>query len=292
MTIMTDLRKSSIRVLDIASQYWCERQMEYNYRYGQRITREMKNGREMHAELESETNIPIILQPRSYPDVLYKLLYTSYIALKTLNDSGKTREVQLYGSFGGYKIVGKMDQLEKIGGATVISEEKTRSNGNVPSEAQMLVQKIQIMLYKKLMDDIKYGHYGFSNFKIAYKTDTLVLSDEFKRQLLAMNVPSGMQNITTISREYFDLLKLASNTSETLQIRYINQFTGKEIKLFKFQYKNDEMDEIIKYVLKYWNGERVALAVPERERWKCNWCVFYGKECKTWWTQTEVQKVL
>ena len=36
--------------------------------------------------------------------------------------------------------------------------------------------------------------------------------------------------------------------------------------------------------MKYWNGERKSLPVPEKESWKCNYCVFFGKECKAWWS--------
>ena len=71
----------------------------------------------------------------------------------------------------------------------------------------------------------------------------------------------------------------------TLYIRYINQFTGEEIKQHKMEYKKEEMDGIIRYVLKYWNGERESARVPEQEQWKCNYCVFFGKECKVWWGQ-------
>lgn len=264
--------------------------MEYNYRYGQKITKEIKSGKVMHDELESEVNVPIILQPKSYSDALYKSIYTSFMALKSFEENKKTREVQLYGSIGGYNVVGKMDQLEHKDGTVVISEDKTRSSDKVPTEAQQLTQRIQVMMYKKLMDDLKEGQYGFDNFKVGYHTQELKITEEFKRQLTAMAVDASLQDVTSISKKYFDSIKKVARTSDTLHIRYINQFTGKEIKLYKFQYKKEEMDEIIKYVLKYWNGTRKAMPVPEEEKWKCNWCVFYGKECKEWWTES--QKVL
>jgi hypothetical protein len=68
-------------------------------------------------------------------------------------------------------------------------------------------------------------------------------------------------------------------------VRYIDQFTGKEIKSHKVAYDKNETDTILKYVLKYWNGERQSTPVPHSESWKCKFCVFYGKECKVWWDQ-------
>lgn len=264
--------------------------MEYNYKYGQQITKEIKKGKSIHDELESEVNVPIILQPKSYSDALYKSVYTSFMAIKALKENKKTREIQLYGSIGGYKVVGKMDQLEIKNDEVVILEDKTRQSDKIPSEAQQLVQKIQVMMYKKLMDDLREGLYGFENFRAGYHTNELKLSEEFKRQLSTMDVSSQLQDLTAIAQKYFESIKSVGKTSDTLQIRYINQFTGKEIKLYKFQYSSEEMSDIIKYALKYWNGTRKAAVVPESESWKCNWCVFYGKECKEYWHDS--QKVL
>lgn len=259
--------------------------MEYNYRYGQKITREIKSGKTIHEELENEVNVPIILQPKSYADAFYKKIYTSTEALKALKAKKKTREVQLYGSIGGYTIVGKIDQLEMKGNEVIISEDKTRANGNVPSQAQQLVHKIQVMVYKKLLDDVKSGSYGFNNFEIAYHIRSLQLTDEFKRQLDALNIARDMQEIPAISRKFFDELHSMGKVSDTLRIRYINQFTGDEIKSHTIDYRKEEMDGIIRYVLKYWNGERDSMPVPEDEQWKCKFCIFYGDKCKVWWKQ-------
>ena len=79
--------------------------MEFNYKYGKKITAAIKAGTSLHEELEGEVNVPIILQPTGYADFLYKSLYTSYMALLALKKNKKTREVQVYGSISGYKIV-------------------------------------------------------------------------------------------------------------------------------------------------------------------------------------------
>ncbi|MDE1871026.1 MAG: PD-(D/E)XK nuclease family protein [Candidatus Micrarchaeota archaeon] len=285
MSVLSELHKTNIRVSDIASQYWCERQMEYNYRYGQKITSEIKEGKTIHEELENEVNVPIILQPKSYADALYKRVYTSLVAIRALKDNKKTREIQLYGSIGGYTIVGKMDQLELKDGKVAISEDKTRANGNVPSDAQQLIHRIQLMVYRKLLGDLTEGHYGYSNFEVAYHVRALKLTDEFKRQLEAINVDRSLQEIQPMSVEFFNSIRSIGAISDTLYVRYINQFTGKSIKSQSFEYKEGEMDGIIRYILKYWNGERESMPVPENEKWKCRFCMFFGKECKVWWDQ-------
>jgi exonuclease V len=283
---MEELHKTSIRVSDIASQYWCERQMEYNYKYGKKmVTAALKEGRMLHEELEGEVNVPIILQPKNYPDFLYKSLYTSYMALDALKKNKKTREVQIYGSLMGYKVVGKIDQLDIKDDKVAILEDKTRSSDNVPSDGQKVTHKIQAMAYKKLTDDIMEGRYTSDNFIRAYHTSAMKLTEEFIRQLDALAISKELQSIDTVATRFFHGMKALGKTSDTLYIRYINQFTGKEITLYKFQYDEDEMQGIIKYVMKYWSGERKAMPVPEQEKWKCSYCVFYGKECKAWWQQ-------
>jgi len=262
--------------------------MEYNYKYGQKITAAMKSGKTIHEELESEINVPIILQPKSYPDALYKIVYTSVEALKALKEKKKTREVQVYGSIGGYTVVGKIDKLEIRDNRIVISEDKTRANGQIPSESQQLIHKIQLIMYKKMLDDLKWGYYGFGNFEVAYHINTLKLSEEFKRQLDALKIDSSRQSIPSIAKEFFSELRLMQDISNVMEVKYIDQFTGNEIKSHRVEYDKAETDQIIKFVLKYWNGERQALPVPENESWKCRFCVFFGKECTTWWKQKEL----
>ena len=285
MSVLNDLHKSSIRVSDIASQYWCERQLELNCKYGQKITKQIKEGKLMHEELESETNVPIVLQPKSYPDALYKGIYTSLMAIASLRENRKTREVQIYGSINGYKMVGKIDQLELKGGKVIVSEDKTRANGKMPSDAQQLVHKVQVMVYRKMLGDICDGKYTFENFNAAYNLKTMAITEEFGRQLDAMEVDKSFHNLQKVSKSFFSELAKVGPISNTLQIRYIDQFTGKEIKLYRFEYDANEMEGMIRYVLKYWNGERESMPVPEEEQWKCKWCVFFGKECKVWWKQ-------
>ncbi|MEM0149591.1 MAG: hypothetical protein QXW10_01705 [Candidatus Micrarchaeaceae archaeon] len=282
---MERLHKSSISITDIASQYWCEKQMELNYIYGKRISSAIRQGKALHEELEEQVNIPIILQPKGYPDALYRSLYTSYMAVRALKEKGKTREVNIYGSANGFKLVGKVDQLELKNNEMAVIEDKTRASDSIPTSAQQSVHKVQVMLYYKMIGDIKEGLYSFKNFNAAYKPERMELSPEFMRQLDAINVEKKLQGLAEIAGAYFEEMRATPPLSSSLVIRYINQFTGREIKVSKLKYDGAEMQGALTYVLKYWNGEREAMPVPKSEQWKCKFCVFYGKECKVWWPQ-------
>ena len=281
------LKKGSIRATDIAAQYWCERQMELQYIHGTRITAEIKKGAAMHEDLESEINtpIPIVLMPKSYADVMYKILYTSSEALETLFKNKKAREIQIYGAINGFPLVGKMDQLEIRDGEVFVWEDKTKTNDNLPNEPQLNTHKIQVMIYRKMVADIKDKLYTIGDFRKKYGIMTLIVTAEFSRQLDALQIPKSMQGVDAVAQRYFALLAKIEKLSETLHIRYINQFTGKEIKTYRFTYDEKEMQAAMEFVLKYWKGDRESLPVPEAEKWKCNYCSFFGKECKVWWQE-------
>ncbi len=282
------LKKQSIRATDVAAQYWCERQMEYQYIYGERITKEIKKGKEIHKEMEEETNVPIVLQSKTYDDYMYKVLYTSVVALETLLKNKKSREIMLYGMLNGFPFVGKMDMLEIKDGETLVWEDKTKANDNLPSEPQLLTHKIQVMLYKRMLDEIKGGRYTLEMFRKLFRTQALKISMEFARQLDALKIDMALQTVDSVAVRYFELMNQLPKIGEDLHIKYINQFTGKEIKLYRFKYDAKEIENTLDFVLKYWKGEREAMPVPESEKWKCNYCVFFGKECKQWWPQAKL----
>ncbi|MGC8649044.1 MAG: PD-(D/E)XK nuclease family protein [Candidatus Micrarchaeia archaeon] len=285
MNILKKLKKSNIRVTDIAAQFWCEKQMELGYIYGHKITAEIKKGKDIHEVLENETNIPIILMPKNYADALYKILYTSVLAIETLFENNKSREIQVYGAVDGFPLVGKVDMLELKDGAVILLEDKTKATDTLPNTPQLYTHKIQIMFYKKMLDELIQKKYTKEDYKRQYNIDKLVISDEFKRQLDALNVKKEDQNLDSIVTKYFSMFPKLGKIDDMLKIRYINQFTGNEIKTYKFLYDKNEVDNILKFILGYWKGEREALTVPESENWKCKYCGFYGKECTKWWPQ-------
>ncbi len=283
--VLNKLGKSSIRATDVAAQYWCERQMELNYTYGPKITKEIKKGRAMHEGMENEVNVPIVLMPKSYPDFLYKSLYTSTMALEALFKNGKAREIQIYGAISGFKLVGKVDLLELHDDEVTVVEDKTKANDNMPSEPQLLTHKVQVMLYRSILEELRSKRYSIEDFRKVYKPAFMRITPEFSRQLDALAIEKDMQSVDAIAVKLFDEFARIKRISDNLRIRYINQFTGKEIGVHRFVYNEDELNSMMEFSLKYWRGERESLPVPESEKWKCNYCAFFGKECKVWWPQ-------
>ena len=282
MGVLDRLNKSSIRVTDIASQYWCEKQMELRCLNGRKITKELRKGAVIHEDMANETNVQIDLQPRSYADFMYKTLYESYMAMDSLATQSRTREVSIFGALGSFRLVGKIDQLSIKNGALRIYEDKT-TRSKEPGLPAMAVARVQVLVYRKMLEEIKSGAYTMEDFRKATGTPRLKLTPEFERQLSAMRVSESLKSIPELERLYFKQLSSLPKFDDRLYIRYIDQFTGTTIKLYSFKYSREEVESIVSFAMGYWKGDRNALPVKYEERFKCNICEFFGKECKVWW---------
>ena len=263
MSVLSDLKKTGLSVSDIASAYWCERQMELNYRFGKKITAEIKAGRAVHEKLEEDVNVPIMLEPTTWPDKMFKMIYTSYLAVSGLQKRGKGREIQMYGSINGYRLSGRIDQLEMEGGKVVISDDKTRTGPSPPSDAQVLTNRIQMFIYRKMLDDARSGSYSYQNFSRAYQPEKMLMSDQFRRQLRMTGVDASLSSVEAVARAYFERLTKIPQPSDRLRVRYIDKTTGDEIRIYSFDYNPQETQEVIRYVLQFWNGERESAPVKE-----------------------------
>jgi exonuclease V len=284
--ILEKLGKKSISATDIASQFWCEKQMELNYLYGKRYTKEMAKGAEIHAELQAETYIPLAITPINYTDFLYKEFYENYLSLKGLKEKGVGREIRIYGSINGFKIIGKIDELRLEKGSVVVIENKTRETRYAINEAVVRPHKIQIMLYKRMLDDIIAKRYTHENFENTYLKGLKPLSDRFAEELKALGIARELQSIEGIYKKMFDEIYTMPKVSDELELVYIDRFTGERVETIRFKYNEEELNKLLIEAMRYWNGEVKARPVAEDEKWKCKFCRFYGKECRVWYNET------
>jgi len=284
--VLERLGKNSISATDIASQFWCEKQMELNYLYGKRYTKEMAKGTKIHEELQAETYVPLTVEPINYTDFLYKELYENYLALKGLKQKGVGREIRIFGSINGFKINGKIDELKLVNGKVVVIEVKTRETRYAINEAVVKPHRVQAMLYKHMLNEIVGKSYTHENFENAYLKGLKPLSERFLDQLKALGIESNLLSIESIYKKMFDEIYTLPPISDEFELHYIDRFTGEEVQRMKFKYNDEELKKILIYAMKYWNGEVKARPVSEEEKWKCRFCRFYGKECKVWYNGT------
>ncbi|MEM0094455.1 MAG: hypothetical protein QXF41_01650 [Candidatus Micrarchaeaceae archaeon] len=282
-SVMHKLGKNTISVSDIASQFWCERQMELNYMYGKRYTEAMATGSKIHAELEEVAHERLDAKPKSFLDSLYKSAYEDYFVIKKLREIGIGRELKIFGSVNGFALVGQIDELLLRNGKVTVVENKTVVAQSPPGEAFVKPHRVQVLVYIKMLDDIRNGRYTYNNFSASYELDKMNLSKEFSSRLRDLGLSEEIINIKNVFRRMFDSISQIPEVDESAEIHYIDKETHAQAYSVSVNYNKDEIRNILIYAMRYWNGEREAKPVDEKEKWKCNSCRFFGKECKVWW---------
>lgn len=291
--VLAKLKKTSILATDIAGQYWCERQTELNYIYGKKYTAAMQRGSKLHKELQDELETTISIEPQNYADFLYKETYENYLTLRSLNEKGIGREMKVYGLIDGFKISGKIDELVVKNGKVVVTEIKTRdlnakigrkaSDAKQISETTMRTNKMQVMLYKRLLTDLREKNYTYEMFQKLYSVNKLFLSQNFMDQLKILGLDTSI-GLDGIYKMMFEQIYRMPQISEVVELRYIDRYTGEPFASFEIEYKKEEFERMLNDSMGYWKGERESRPVVEAESWKCRFCKFFGNECKVWWS--------
>ncbi len=276
------LGKKSITASDISAQFWCEKQMELNALFGSKKTYAMAKGTKIHAQMQEEVYVELKAEPLNYADRLYKEAYENCMNLSKLKSDGSCREIKLYGSINGYTIVGKVDELRLDGGKILIVEDKTTRENEEVSEAKMRTNKVQIMLYRRLLGDIVGCEYTYQNFSSSYKIESMSMSEGFKSSVASQNVDAKMLDLKSIWGRFFELLGGFAGVSDRLEINYRSRTTGDLYVKVDFQYDKERFGKEMMHIMRYWNGEREAMPVTEEEKWKCRMCQFFGKQCTVW----------
>ena len=259
--------------------------MELNYIYGQKFTKEMAKGRKIHEALQDEVYVPLAIEPVTYRDYMYKTAYENVMSLRSLKANGVCREMRVYGSVNGYKISGQIDEMKVKEGRVRVVERKTTEAGKQLTSTYTRPHVVQIMLYRKMLEDIRSKRYAFENFCAVYGVGAgkESVSDPFRRELVAMGLKEQNLDIYEMYKKMFGEMYSMPELSDTLEIAYVDRFSGKQIASLDVQYSDEAVNRDIVYAMGYWLGKRESATVPESETRKCNFCKFFGKECKVWW---------
>lgn len=278
---LTRLHMSSIPVKDIANQAWCEKQMEFYHLYGMKLTKPMQMGSAIHEDRQKIAYVKLEVEPATYPERLYKTAYENYMGLKNLSEKGICREFKVYGSINGFKIAGQIDELRIEKGELCIIEDKTLGRSGMTSRIKS--DRIQLMIYKKLVDDAAQGLYTYENFSNAYKIAEMEFSPAFRKGLEDLGISPGMLRLDAIFKRMFEELRKLPSTSSILELRYFGRENGSLLSSVSVEYDKAYIDSELTHSMAYWSNEREAAPVPEAEKWKCEMCMFFKDKCNVWY---------
>lgn len=105
--------KKALSVTDLVSPAWCELQYFYTLsKHGRkRRTPAMKQGSMVHQALEDEIHITVPVDTTTREDSWGLRMWNICQGLRTLRDTGKTRELEIWGTVGGQLVNGIIDEL-------------------------------------------------------------------------------------------------------------------------------------------------------------------------------------
>lgn len=281
-SVLEKLHKKSISAKDIANQFWCEKQVELNYLHGFKFTKDMNAGMAIHQQLQVEVYKALAVEPVTYPDKMYKTAYENILSINTLAEKKVAREIKIFGSLSGYNVVGQIDELRMDGNKVVVVENKTVGRSEMPNPEFTKPHVVQARLYRKMLQELRDQSYKYQNFDIYSKVSDMKLSDKFMEGLRSIGVKEELISAKTIYTRMFESMSRLPELSDSIIIHYVSRNTGSEVGDVTISYDAEALKKDIMYAMGYWRGEREAAPVLETEKWKCNMCRFFGKECTVW----------
>jgi len=274
VNLIQEYRPYGIRITDLSSQLWCEKQLEFSLEKGKKETEVMSKGKERHTELHEEIATLVEVEPKTIADHVALKLYNIKVGLTRLTIEGMTRELPIFGKINSLFVVGTIDELNLVDNQLFITDTKTRQRDTMPSEAQKRTTRFQLMLYNKLIQDCVCGKFcttellNFYGFK---QSDEI--SNDLRKQFMTLRIKLK-QNIKKLADESFGLFQLLPIPEKTLNIRYEFQQNRKSIGIDKFSFEQSVFQRNCNFVEEYWLGKRKAVPVGINNMWKCKFCEF------------------
>lgn len=249
----------SLSVTDLSSQLWCEKQIELTLITGRkRVTKEMEDGIERHEQLELEDHEVVEVQVETNEDYLGIKLLNSINLIEQLMETGKCREIWLFGNFNGYVVRGIIDQLQLVppGGRgpkrVLISDTKTRKARRKPSVQQMQGAALQVQAYCMMMENMRKGNESFEGLYRAFECDKEApfTSPELIAEVCLANLEQRFKNA----------FKQLPEIATTMQLSYEHE--GEVFDTSEIQLHENSIMYTINHLCNFWDGNREAEPVP------------------------------
>ena len=171
-------------------------------------------------------------------------------------------------------VIGVIDELRFDPESYVIDllELKTRKVKSLPKESQLHQHKLQVMVYKKLFDDLVKGK--LAKEKVARHL-RLSLDKQFGDSI-CKHLEDKLITSKNLSN-LFDFVFMKAQTMTCISqifIEYVHQDTNETILHKEMFYDDDELRTQYVWLLKFWKGKRRAAGVDIEESYKCQYCEF------------------
>ncbi|PVH82783.1 hypothetical protein DL98DRAFT_456350 [Cadophora sp. DSE1049] len=128
--------KKALSVTDLVSPAWCELQYWYTLtKHGRkRRTPAMKEGTRVHKVLEEQVYTTVRVEVQTREDAWGLRIWNVIQGLRTLRDTGQTRELEIWGTIDGLVVSGVIDELSYICPDTDLEESLQKPQEERPSD--------------------------------------------------------------------------------------------------------------------------------------------------------------
>ncbi|WFC94631.1 hypothetical protein MBRA1_001264 [Malassezia brasiliensis] len=337
-------RKRVLSVTDLVSPSWCEYAYLYNIlaqshlpllqrptsittpqgnvltpSWAQLVARDeiLAQGVKVHEAIEREVQ-PVELTFRFVaPADRWALLLLQFAAgIHAARTTGRAREVPVLGYVHGRLVRGIIDELRREGPAVLVSDTKTRRSLRLPPELDQLQARLQVMLYKRLVDSLYAGITGTAvdtddvydePVSIPAVCDTLQLdleaplSDELHEDLKTMvrtsATPWTLDEMTGLTmRAAFHLARSALTErsevriSQQLELVYVHRDTqGDPLGVSHFDMDSQLLQNYLDRVFLLLDGDRAPEGVGVQATRRCESCA-WRDGCE--WRETQARAVV
>ncbi|ESZ98722.1 putative exonuclease V [Sclerotinia borealis F-4128] len=138
--------KKPLSVTDLVSPAWCELQYWYTLTKGKRKrTSAMKQGSAVHQVLEDQVHRTIRIDIQTKEDAWGLRIWNVIQGLRTLRETGRTRELEIWGTIDGLVVNGVVDELSYICPDSELEEslqKKTEKEKDLPPANQTSISNL------------------------------------------------------------------------------------------------------------------------------------------------------
>jgi exonuclease V len=279
-TLLEKYGLSHLNVTHISQQFWCERQVELSLEFPREDTEGTIAGKEIHRDFLLELARETAVETETRDDAVFVLMLNVRNGLEQLMSEGMTRELYVFGRAAGFPVAGIVDELSIRDGRTIVLDHKTRLRPTLPPPPSVKPTEVQVMLYRKLLEDLLEGRYTYEDFAMDAGLDTPgEISPGLKEQLEAADIVIEDVSVERLARGVFEAFRRLPPLSDFLIVRYIHQATGDHIGDKAILYDAKFLAHKLSHASKFWEGQRKAARAGFRERWKCNYCEYKESLC-------------
>jgi exonuclease V len=279
-TLLEKYGLSHLNVTHISQQFWCERQVELSLEFPREDTEGTMAGKEIHRDFLLELARETVVETETRDDAVFVLMLNVRNGLEQLMSEGITRELYVFGRAAGFPVAGIVDELSIRDGRAIVLDHKTRMRPTLPPPPSVKPTEVQVMLYRKLLEDLLEGRYTYEDFAMdAGLEKPGDISPGLKEQLEAAGVVFEGRSVERLARDVFEAFRRLPPLSDFLIVRYIHQATGDHIGDKAILYDTKFLAHRLSHAGKFWEGQRKAARAGFRERWKCNYCEYKESLC-------------